>query len=86
MRKSESRRKYRQRSAGTETAQKEDKMRNRKMQQELIKAKVSKEEKLNLIEYCGIKDPTPFEAVRNMIRRGESAADSRRPTAIGAQA
>ena len=52
-------------------------MRNRKKQQELIKAKVVKtslEEKLDLIDYCGIKDPTPYEAVRNMIRRGESAA------------
>ncbi len=53
-------------------------MRNRKKQQELIKAKVTKvsrEEKLDLFDYCGIKDPTPFEAVRNMIRRGESASD-----------
>ena len=58
-------------------------MRNRKKQQELIKAKVvkppkvSKEEKLDLIDYCGIKDPTPYEAVKNMIRRGESASDGR---------
>lgn len=55
-------------------------MRNRKKQQELIKAKVTKvsrEEKLDLFDYCGIKDPTPFEAVRNMIRRGESASDHR---------
>lgn len=54
-------------------------MRNRKKQQELIKAKVVKtsatsaEEKLDLYDYCGIKDPTPYEAVKNMIRRGESA-------------
>ena len=55
-------------------------MRNRKKQQELIKAKVvkvSKEEKLDLVDYCGIKDPTPYEAVKNMIRRGESASDGR---------
>lgn len=58
-------------------------MRNRKKQQELIKAKVvkpsrvSKEEKLDLIDYCGIKDPTPYEAVKNMIRRGESASDGK---------
>lgn len=59
-------------------------MRNRKKQQELIKekvAKVSKEEKLDLVDYCGIKDPTPYEAVRNMIRRGESAAECRRGVA-----
>ncbi len=53
-------------------------MRNRKRQQELIKAKVSKEEKLDLRDFCGMKDPTPFEAVRNMIRRGESASDFRK--------
>lgn len=61
-------------------------MRNRKKQQELIKAKVTKlclEEKLDLHDYCGIKDPTPFEAVKNMIRRGESAADYRRPCVLG---
>ena len=58
-------------------------MRNRKKQQELIKAKVTKtsassaEEKLDLHDYCGIKDPTPYEAVRNMIRRGESAGGCR---------
>lgn len=53
-------------------------MRNRKKQQELIKAKVrkvSQEEKLDLVDFCGIKDPTPYEAVKNMIRRGESVAD-----------
>lgn len=37
----------------------------------------SQEEKLDLIDYCGIKDPTPYEAVKDMIRRGESAARSR---------
>ncbi len=50
-------------------------MRNRKKQQEMIKAKISKEEKLDLVDYCGIKDPTPYEAVKNMIRKGESVAD-----------
>ncbi len=52
-------------------------MRNRKRQQELIKAKIRKEEKLDLRDYCGLKDPTPYEAVKNMIRRGESAAGYR---------
>ena len=53
-------------------------MRNRKKQQELIKAKVrkvSREEKLDLYLYNRVTDPTPYEAVKNMIRRGESAAD-----------
>lgn len=59
-------------------------MRNRKEQQRLIKAKVSKEEKLYLYDYCGIKDPTPYEAVKNMIRRGESAARSATGAAVTA--
>ncbi len=37
-----------------------------------------KEEKLDLHDYFGMKDSTPFAAVRNMIRRGESAADYRK--------
>ena len=53
-------------------------MRNRKKQQEFIKAKVvkvSREEKIDLVDDFGIKDSTPYEAVRGMIRRGESAID-----------
>ena len=52
-------------------------MRNRKKQQELIKAKVIREEKLELHDSCGIKDPTPYEAVKNMIRKGKTTADCR---------
>ena len=37
-----------------------------------------REEKLDLIDYCGIKDTTPYEAVRNIIRR-ERAAICKRP-------
>ena len=44
-------------------------MRNRKKQQELIKAKVSKEEQIDLMNGYGIKDPTPYEAMKNMIRK-----------------
>lgn len=42
-------------------------MRNRKIQRELRRT-VGKEEKLELRDYCGVKDPTPYEAVKNMIR------------------
>lgn len=38
----------------------------------------TQEEKLDLIDYCGIKDPTPYEAVKNIIRK-ERAAIRRRP-------
>ena len=33
-----------------------------------------KEEKLDLIDYCGIKDPTPYEAVKNIIRQERTQA------------
>ena len=29
----------------------------------------TQEEKLDLVDYCGIKDPTPYLAVKNIIRR-----------------
>ena len=52
------------------------KTRNTQREERRIKAgRQSKEEKLDLIDYCGIKDPTPYEAVKNMIRKGESVAD-----------
>ena len=37
----------------------------------------TQEEKLDLIDYCGIKDPTPYEAVRNIIRREQAATRAR---------
>lgn len=43
-------------------------MRNRKVQREMRRT-VGREEKLDLHDYCGIKDPTPYEAVKNMIRK-----------------
>ncbi len=47
-------------------------MRNRKQQRRLKKAKVRKEEKLDLIDYCGIKDPTPYEAVKSILRKAKT--------------
>lgn len=38
------------------------------MQREMRRT-VGREEKLDLHDYCGIKDPTPYEAVKNMIRK-----------------
>lgn len=64
-------------------------MRNRKKQQELIKAKVekvSREEMLDLYLYNRVTDPTPYEAVKNMIRRGESVADFCKSRCAGALA
>ena len=36
----------------------------------------TQEEKLDLIDYCGIKDPTPYEAVKNIIRKERAAIRS----------
>ncbi len=36
-----------------------------------------REEKLDLIDHCGIKDPTPYEAVRNIIRKERTAIRSK---------
>ena len=33
-----------------------------------------REEKLDLVDYCGIKDPTPYLAVKNIIRKERAAA------------
>ena len=45
--------------------------------------RVTQEEKLDLIDYCGIKDPTPYEAVNNIIRR-ERAATRKQPVSTQA--
>ena len=47
-------------------------MRDRKKQRELRKAK---EEKLEIRDFCGILDPTPYDAVKGIIKKeqkGES--------------
>ena len=48
----------------------EGRMRDRKKQRELRKAK---EEKLEKRDFCGILDPTPYDAVRNIIRQERKA-------------
>lgn len=37
----------------------------------------SKEEKLDLIDHCGIKDPTPYLAVKNIIRKERATIRSK---------
>lgn len=48
-------------------------MRNRAKQRE--NRRRGREEKLELRDYCGVKDPTPYEAVEYMIamQRGHAA-------------
>ncbi|MBQ6392461.1 MAG: hypothetical protein IJH60_03030 [Eubacterium sp.] len=48
-------------------------MRSRKIQYGLKKAKVQKEEWITLRDLYGIKDPTPYKAVKRIIRRQQMA-------------
>ena len=48
-------------------------MRDRKKQRELHKQGITKEELIEARNYYGINDPTPFLAVKDMIRRQEAA-------------
>ena len=43
-------------------------MRNRKVQRDLKKAGVRKEEMIDRVDYCGIRQPTPYLAVKNIVR------------------
>ena len=56
-------------------------MRNRREQRRMRRT-YGKEEKLDLRDYCGIKDPTPFEAVRNLIRQDRADRAIHRPPAL----
>ena len=49
-------------------------MKNRDRQRENRRRK---EEKLELRDFCGIKDPTPFEAVKNIIRKESQTQTAR---------
>lgn len=48
-------------------------MRNRKVQMALHRAKIYKEERILLRNKYGIKDPTPYDAVKNMVNRQKQA-------------
>ena len=44
-----------------------EEMRNRQKQRELRKAGIRKEEKIEMRDFCGIRDPTPYQAVKNIM-------------------
>ncbi len=48
-------------------------MRDRKKQRELRKLGVAKEELIEARNFYGIRDPTPFQAVKDMVRRQKAA-------------
>ena len=64
-------------------------MRNRKVQREMRrmygKGAFSNEEKLDLHDYCGIKDPTPYLAVKNIIDQEKAEAVAKARAAVAAR-
>ena len=46
-------------------------MRNRKVQKALRRAGIKKEERLGSRNYYGLKDPTPQQAVNNIINEAK---------------
>ena len=56
-------------------------MRNRKVQREM-RRNYGKEEKLDMFDCFGIKDPTPYEAVRNLIKQEREDMAERRALAV----
>jgi hypothetical protein len=56
---------------------KEDRLMKEAAQMEAERARMEQkrlEEQIDLIDYCGIKDPTPYLAVKNIIRKERAAA------------
>ena len=52
-------------------------LRNRKIHRALRKAGFSREELIERRDYCGIRDPTPYEAVKIIIKQERKAAGKR---------
>lgn len=46
-------------------------MRDRKVQRALRREGITKEQLLSRRDFCGIRDPTPYEAVKNIIDRDD---------------
>ena len=58
---------------------KEDRLMKEAAQMEAERARMEQkrlEEQIDLIDYCGIKDPTPYLAVKNIIRKERAAIRS----------
>ena len=63
-------------------------MRNRKVQRELHRMgvrRMTNEEKIELRDKCGIKDPTPYEAVKHMVQEQERINERIARAAIAAR-
>lgn len=63
-------------------------MRNRKVQRELHRMgvrRMTNEEKIELRDKCGMKDPTPYEAVKHMVQEQERINERIARAAIAAR-
>ena len=58
-------------------------MRNRKVQRELKKTGVRKEEMIDRVDFCGIRQPTPYQAVKNIVRNQRWAETRAKNTTTG---
>ena len=61
----------------------EDRLKKEAAQMEAERASMERkrlEEQIDLIDFCGIKDPTPYEAVKNIIRKERAATHSQAAT------
>lgn len=47
-------------------------MRNRAIQRALRRERITKEQLLSRRDFCGVRDPTPYDAVKNIIDREET--------------
>ena len=56
-------------------------MRNRKVQREM-RRRYGREVKIDRVNSFGISDPTPYEAVKNLIREERVAAARRKAMAV----
>lgn len=52
-------------------------MRDRKIQRALRRDGITKEQLLSRRDFCGIRDPTPYEAIKNIIDRDDGAYEQR---------
>lgn len=55
-------------------------MRNRKVQRELKNAGVRKEEMIDRVDFCGIRQPTPYQAVKNIVRNQQESKTGAKKT------
>lgn len=54
-------------------------MRNRAIQRTLRRERITKEQLLSRRDFCGVRDPTPYDAVKNIIDQDDMLSRQRPP-------